>query len=177
LQACSIAPLKKAAVIKFRQRLTDYRIVKSAGCKMNGTGDFLQGVTAIAMFPKKIFFRVKQQVTVVTEIFEHVLARAVRAHRLRGQFPFRGWQPLRFERPIGMAAVKFDDLKCHFTVVTREQLELDWIGHGIFQLDLRSNKAASAVGEYPVASKPQRIASRACSLVARNRSIKTVTIR
>src|SRR5438309_11678551 len=144
---------------------------------MKSAGDFLQRVTAVEAFPQKEFFRVEQEIALLTQTLEDVVPRAVGAERLRCKLPFGLRQPLGFERPINVIAVDFDEVKSLVIGGARQQFELGRIGHGACQVDLRPNKGRSAFGEYPVASRPQRIASRACSLVARILSMKTITSR
>ena len=144
---------------------------------MEGAGDFFERVAAVEVFPQIVFLRAQQQITVLTKIFQDEVARAVRAGRLRGDLPFRLRQPPWFVRPVDVVAVDLEDLKSGFAGGSGQQLELRWIGHESHQVDLRPKETWSLIGEYPVASRPQRIASRACSLVARSRSMKTVISR
>ncbi len=70
-------PLDQSCVIKFREEFANEGIVESAVLEMESAGNFFKRVAAVELLPEEMLFGVQQQITVLAEIVQHEVARAV----------------------------------------------------------------------------------------------------
>ncbi len=64
---------------------------------MESAGNFFKRVAAVELLPEEMLFGVQQQITVLAEIVQHEVARAVDGQWLPSELPFAVGQSLRLK--------------------------------------------------------------------------------